>query len=195
MRRAPCASIPAIGAAGDLDTAVVMLRHENDCITTIDNSRQAVYGYDQRVEVFGSGGMAASENPSTHTGIRRSAAGTIGSTIPYFFLDRYIPSYVEEWKSFVAYVANGGESPVTAQRRSCPAGDRARGVEVVPRSPPRALRRDRLKFPRQVFVCGPLGAISDLPPLTPPPKGIAWRDFGPAASHIAPKASGSVVRV
>ena len=103
---------PAIGEAGDLDTAVVMLRHENGCITTIDNSRQAVYGYDQRVEAFGSGGMAYSENPLTHTGMRRSAAGTISQTIPYFFLDRYIPSYVEEWRSFVGYVTNGGDSPV-----------------------------------------------------------------------------------
>ncbi len=111
---------PAIGAAGDLDTAVVMLRHENDCITTIDNSRQAVYGYDQRVEAFGSGGLAASENPLTHTGMRRSAAGTVGSTIPYFFLDRYIPSYVEEWKSFVAYVADGGDSPVSANDGRAP---------------------------------------------------------------------------
>ena len=111
---------PAIGEAGDLDTAVVMLRHENDCITTIDNSRQAVYGYDQRVEAFGSGGLAASENPLTHTGMRRSAAGTIGSTIPYFFLDRYIPSYVEEWKAFVAYVANGGDSPVSANDGRAP---------------------------------------------------------------------------
>jgi myo-inositol 2-dehydrogenase/D-chiro-inositol 1-dehydrogenase len=111
---------PAIGAAGDLDTAVVMLRHENDCITTIDNSRQAVYGYDQRVEAFGSAGLAASENQLTHTGMRRSAAGSIGSTIPYFFLDRYIPSYVEEWKAFVAYVANGGDSPVSANDGRAP---------------------------------------------------------------------------
>ena len=103
---------PAIGEAGDVDTAVVMLRHENGCITTIDNSRQAVYGYDQRVEAFGSGGLAASENPLNHTGMRRSAAGTITQTIPYFFLDRYIPSYVEEWKAFVAYIADGGPSPI-----------------------------------------------------------------------------------
>ena len=111
---------PAIGEAGDLDTAVVMLRHENGCITTIDNSRQAVYGYDQRVEAFGSGGLAASENPLTHTGMRRSAAGTISQTIPYFFLDRYIPSYVEEWRSFVGYVANGGDSPVAANDGRAP---------------------------------------------------------------------------
>ena len=111
---------PAIGEAGDIDTAVVMLRHDNGCITTIDNSRQAVYGYDQRVEAFGSGGLAASENPLNHTGIRRSAAGTISQTIPYFFLDRYIPSYVEEWRSFVGYVANGGDSPVGANDGRAP---------------------------------------------------------------------------
>jgi myo-inositol 2-dehydrogenase/D-chiro-inositol 1-dehydrogenase len=111
---------PAIGEAGDLDTAVVMLRHDNGCITTIDNSRQAVYGYDQRVEAFGSGGLAASENPLNHTGIRRSAAGTISQTIPYFFLDRYIPSYVEEWRAFVGYVADGGDSPVGANDGRAP---------------------------------------------------------------------------
>jgi len=111
---------PAIGEAGDVDTAVVVLRHENGCITTIDNSRQAVYGYDQRVEAFGSAGMAASENPFVHTGIRRSAAGTLSPTIPYFFLDRYIPSYIAEWKAFVAYVTGGGPSPVTADDGRAP---------------------------------------------------------------------------
>lgn len=111
---------PAIGEAGDVDTAVVMLRHEDGCITAIDNSRQAVYGYDQRVEAFGSGGMAASENPLSHTGMRRSATGSVGSTIPYFFLDRYIPSYIEEWKAFVGYVGSGGPSPVTANDGRAP---------------------------------------------------------------------------
>lgn len=103
---------PAIGEAGDVDTAMVMLVHENGCLTTIDNSRQAVYGYDQRVEVFGSQGLAASDNPASHTGFRRSASGTFGQTIPYFFLDRYIPSYVAEWTAFVNYVRDGGVSPV-----------------------------------------------------------------------------------
>lgn len=111
---------PAIGEAGDVDTAVVTLLHENGAITTIDNSRQAVYGYDQRVEAFGSGGMAASENPAAHTGVRRSAEGTFGTTIPYFFLDRYIPSYVDEWKSFVHYLTEGGSSPVDAAAGRAP---------------------------------------------------------------------------
>ena len=104
---------PAIGAAGDLDTAVVTMRHENGAITTIDNSRQAVYGYDQRVEVFGSGGMVMSDNPLTTTTVYRNADGGHQSTVPYFFLDRYVPSYIAEWEAFAAMVRDGTPSPVT----------------------------------------------------------------------------------
>ena len=104
---------PAIGEAGDLDTVVVVMTHENGAITTIDNSRQAVYGYDQRVEAFGSAGMVASDNPGVTTTTKRTAAGSAGSTIPYFFLDRYIPSYLAEWTDFVAMVRDGAPSPVT----------------------------------------------------------------------------------
>jgi myo-inositol 2-dehydrogenase/D-chiro-inositol 1-dehydrogenase len=104
---------PEIGAAGDVDTAVVTLVHENGCLTTIDNSRQAVYGYDQRVEVFGSAGMAASENPLAHTALVRTKDGTREPTLPYFFLERYVPSYLAEWKAFVAAVREGVTPPVT----------------------------------------------------------------------------------
>ncbi len=104
---------PAIGEAGDLDTVVVVMTHENGAITTIDNSRQAVYGYDQRVEVFGSAGMVTSENPGVTTTVTRTAQGSSGSTIPYFFLDRYIPSYLAEWSAFAAMVRDGAPSPVT----------------------------------------------------------------------------------
>jgi myo-inositol 2-dehydrogenase / D-chiro-inositol 1-dehydrogenase len=97
--------------AGDVDTAVIVLVHESGCITTIDNSRQAVYGYDQRVEVFGSGGMAASENPLRHTGIVRTAEGTSAPPLPDFFLERYIPSYIREWEAFVGAVSAGEETP------------------------------------------------------------------------------------
>lgn len=98
---------PAIGEAGDVDTAVVVLTHENGCITTIDNSRQAVYGYDQRVEAFGSAGMAVSENPRNHTTEVHGADGTRLENIPYFFLDRYIPSYLEGWKVFSEGLESG----------------------------------------------------------------------------------------
>ncbi len=93
------------GEANDVDTAVILLEHENGCLTTIDNSRQAVYGYDQRVEVFGSAGMAASENPLAHSTIVRTATGVRAATLPYFFLERYIPSYLREWEAFITAVA------------------------------------------------------------------------------------------
>jgi myo-inositol 2-dehydrogenase/D-chiro-inositol 1-dehydrogenase len=104
---------PAYAEAGDVDTAVVTLAHENGCLTVIDNSRQAVYGFDQRVEAFGSLGMAASDNPLAHSGVVRTAAGTTAPTLPYFFLDRYVPSYVREWEGFCAAVRDGRPPPVT----------------------------------------------------------------------------------
>jgi myo-inositol 2-dehydrogenase / D-chiro-inositol 1-dehydrogenase len=97
---------------GDVDTAVITLVHENGCLTTIDNSRQAVYGYDQRVEVFGSAGMAASENPLAHTAVVRTNEGTRTPTLPYFFLERYVPSYLHAWEAFVRAVARGEAPPV-----------------------------------------------------------------------------------
>jgi myo-inositol 2-dehydrogenase/D-chiro-inositol 1-dehydrogenase len=111
---------PAVAEAGDIDTAVVTLVHDSGCLTTIDNSRQAVYGYDQRVEVFGSAGMAASENPLAHTALTRTAEGTGAATLPYFFLERYIPSYVRQWEAFVAAVSAGRTPPVTAADARAP---------------------------------------------------------------------------
>src|SRR3954466_15902066 len=92
---------PELAAFGDADTAVVTLTHANGCLTVIDNSRQAVYGYDQRVEAFGAGGVAASENPPAHTAVVRDANGTRGPLLPHFFLERYLPSYVRAWRAFV----------------------------------------------------------------------------------------------
>jgi myo-inositol 2-dehydrogenase / D-chiro-inositol 1-dehydrogenase len=103
---------PSYEDAGDVDTALVVLTHEDGCITSIDNSRRAVYGYDQRVEVFGSRGMAASENPFSHAGVVRTEEGSRLATLPYFFLDRYVPSYLREWEAFVGAVRNGGATPV-----------------------------------------------------------------------------------
>jgi myo-inositol 2-dehydrogenase / D-chiro-inositol 1-dehydrogenase len=104
---------PAIGEAGDLDTAVVTLRHVDGCLTVIDNSRQAVYGYDQRVEAFGAGGVASSANPSIHTGAVLTAEGAHGPPLPHFFLERYTTSYLLQGAAFARYVRAGGPSPVT----------------------------------------------------------------------------------
>jgi myo-inositol 2-dehydrogenase/D-chiro-inositol 1-dehydrogenase len=136
---------PGFAEAGDVDTAVVMLTHANGCLTTIDNSRQAVYGYDQRVEVFGSAGMAASENPLADTALVRTGAGTNAATLPYFYLERYVPSYLREWEAFVAAVSAGRTPPVTgadaraplvlglAAARSLREGRPVRVAEVDPR--------------------------------------------------------------
>jgi myo-inositol 2-dehydrogenase/D-chiro-inositol 1-dehydrogenase len=126
---------PEIGDAGDVDTAVVMLEHANGCLTTIDNSRQAVYGYDQRVEVFGSAGMAASENPLAHSAIVRSQARTRAAALPYFYLERYIPSYLREWEAFVGAVSAGETPPVT--------GPDARAPLVIGMAAWRSLREGR----------------------------------------------------
>jgi myo-inositol 2-dehydrogenase / D-chiro-inositol 1-dehydrogenase len=103
---------PTYEEAGDVDTALVVLTHEDGCITSIDNSRRAAYGFDQRVEVFGSRGMAASENPFSHAGLVRTEEGSRLATLPYFFLDRYVPSYVREWEAFAAAVRDRGTTPV-----------------------------------------------------------------------------------
>ena len=104
---------PAIGAAGDLDTVVVTLRHANGCLTLIDNSRQAVYGYDQRVEAFGAAGVASSANPPAHTGVVTTADGSHGAPLHHFFVERYTQSYVQQWEAFTRYARDGGDSPVT----------------------------------------------------------------------------------
>jgi myo-inositol 2-dehydrogenase / D-chiro-inositol 1-dehydrogenase len=111
---------PEFGDAGDVDTALVTLVHSSGCLTAIDNSRQAVYGYDQRVEVFGSRGMAASENPLAHTAVVRTANGTAMSALPYFFLERYVPSYLREWEAFVTAVQTGTEPPVSGRDARAP---------------------------------------------------------------------------
>jgi myo-inositol 2-dehydrogenase/D-chiro-inositol 1-dehydrogenase len=126
---------PEIGEAGDIDTAVVLLEHANGCLTTIDNSRQAVYGYDQRVEVLGSGGMAASDNPLAHTAAVRNGDGMRAAALPYFYLERYVPSYLREWEAFVGAVSTGVTPPV--------GGADARAPLVIGMAAGRSLRDGR----------------------------------------------------
>jgi myo-inositol 2-dehydrogenase/D-chiro-inositol 1-dehydrogenase len=111
---------PQLAEIGDIDTAVVTLVHANGCLTAIDNSRRAAYGYDQRVEAFGSEGMAASENPAAHTGVVMTAAGAQRRPLPYFFLERYMASYELEWGAFVEALRQGTPPPVGAQDARAP---------------------------------------------------------------------------
>ncbi|MCJ7752504.1 MAG: inositol 2-dehydrogenase [Armatimonadetes bacterium] len=98
---------PAIGEAGDIDTAMITLRFANGAIGTIDNSRKATYGYDQRVEVFGSGGMVAAPNIPPHSTILSDGSGVHGPLPLFFFLERYADSYLAEMQEFVDSVRQG----------------------------------------------------------------------------------------
>jgi myo-inositol 2-dehydrogenase/D-chiro-inositol 1-dehydrogenase len=104
---------PAIGEAGDVDTAVVMLRYVNGVIGTIDNSRQAVYGYDQRVEVFGSAGGVVVANKTPHNAVFSDAEGVHAAKPLYFFLERYTDAFVTEMRAFVEAVQQDKTPPVT----------------------------------------------------------------------------------
>ena len=104
---------PAIGEAGDVDTAVVILRYVNGAIGTIDNSRQAVYGYDQRVEVFGSAGGVVVANKTPHSAVFSDAEGVHAAKPLYFFLERYNDAFVTEMRAFVEAVQQDKTPPVT----------------------------------------------------------------------------------
>ncbi|MGL4986671.1 MAG: inositol 2-dehydrogenase [Treponemataceae bacterium] len=92
---------PEIGKAGDIDTALVTLSFENGIICVIDNSRRACYGYDQRLEVFGSKGAGCAENERETNVSILTENGVISDKPVYFFLERYMQAYGDEVKSFV----------------------------------------------------------------------------------------------
>lgn len=91
---------PKIGEAGDIDTALVTLRYASGAIGSIDNSRQAVYGYDQRVEVFGEKGGIVVSNTRPDNAVYSSADGVHSAKPVYFFIERYTDAYVAELKEF-----------------------------------------------------------------------------------------------
>jgi myo-inositol 2-dehydrogenase/D-chiro-inositol 1-dehydrogenase len=103
----------AIGQAGDVDTAVTTLSFANGVIATIDNNRQAVYGYDQRVEVLGSRGMLATGNAYPNTAVISDARGVRRDLPLHLFLERYVESYRAEMAAFVDAVLDGTPPPVT----------------------------------------------------------------------------------
>ncbi len=103
---------PGIGEAGDVDTAVITLRFANGAIGTIDNSRKAVYGYDQRVEVFGSDGMVQAHNNTPDNDVYFDADGVHSAKPLYFFLERYMDSFIAELKDFVQSIQENTTPPV-----------------------------------------------------------------------------------
>ena len=103
---------PAIGEAGDVDTAVITLKMENGAIAVIDNSRKAVYGYDQRAEVFGSKGMVATGNDTASAAVISNENGVTGEVPLHFFLERYMAAYAKEVKCFIDAIVNDTDTPL-----------------------------------------------------------------------------------
>ncbi len=104
---------PAIGKAGDVDTAAVLLTFANGALGVIDNSRKAVYGYDQRVEVFGSKGSAAAGNDTPSTVVVSGEQGVRSDKPLYFFLERYKQAFIDEMKEFFTALVQDRPTPVT----------------------------------------------------------------------------------
>lgn len=103
---------PDFAEHGDVDTAVVTLRFTNGALGVIDNSRQAVYGYDQRVEVFGSKGSVAVANDHPNTAVISMADSIVSDKPLHFFLERYQAAYIEETQIFIDAILNDKTVPV-----------------------------------------------------------------------------------
>ena len=92
---------PEIVKAGDIDTALINLTFEDGSMAVIDNCRKAVYGYDQRVEVFGSKGMVQSKNKFDKYTLTFSENGVTSALPQHFFLERYADAYKKEINHFI----------------------------------------------------------------------------------------------
>ena len=102
---------PAIGVAGDVDTAAVQMQTASGRIAVITNSRRATYGYDQRIEVHGSKGMIHAKNVHNSTVELLSASGYLADPIQNFFLERYVAAYANELNAFIDAVEAGNRDP------------------------------------------------------------------------------------
>jgi myo-inositol 2-dehydrogenase/D-chiro-inositol 1-dehydrogenase len=100
---------PEVGRLGDVDTAIITLKFKNGAIGVIDNSRQAVYGYDQRVEVFGSEGSISANNEYPNAVQWSTKDGQFKDNPHYFFLERYQESYRTEVYGFIECVLTGAK--------------------------------------------------------------------------------------
>ena len=98
---------PAIGTAGDVDTAVVTLRTGSGALCQISNSRRAAYGYDQRIEILGSKGALQADNVVESTVTFAGADGIVHDKPLPFFLERYAEAYRLELDHFIDALTRG----------------------------------------------------------------------------------------
>ena len=96
------------GSLGDVDTAMVIMQTASGVLCHINCSRRAVYGYDQRVEAFGEGGMLISDN-NTATSVRgyNAQATAAREPLPHFFIERYADAYRLQLDAFARAVQEG----------------------------------------------------------------------------------------
>jgi len=104
---------PKLKEFGDIDTDVVIIKFANGAVGTINNSRKAVYGYDQRLEVFCSNGTAMANNEAETTAVKGNRDGFLSAKPPYFFMQRYAPCYVEEVRQFIECVRDNKPTPTS----------------------------------------------------------------------------------
>lgn len=113
---ASCMVDPELGAIGDVDTAMTVMRTPGGKLCNISNSRRAIYGFDQRIEAFGSEGMLQTENVRDIQLTRSTSAYMAAQTRPrHFFLERYAEAFTRMIDAFHDMVAKGGEPPVTVE--------------------------------------------------------------------------------
>lgn len=106
---------PAIGEAGDVDTAHIVVSFANGVTAMIENCRQSAHGYDQRLEAFGSAGMVRAGNPLKSTTLLSDASGVHGERQLDFFIDRYTESYLREMRAFIDALQRGTAMPITGR--------------------------------------------------------------------------------
>jgi myo-inositol 2-dehydrogenase/D-chiro-inositol 1-dehydrogenase len=106
---------PQLTEANDVDTDIVTLRFANGAMGVIDNSRQAVYGYDQRLEVFCSAGTAMAGNEAETTLVKGNVDGFHSARPPYFFMQRYADCYVAEVREFLECVRDDKMPPTSGK--------------------------------------------------------------------------------
>ena len=111
MAAGSCLVDPAIGEAGDIDTAIVTLKYEKGAWGIIDNSRKAVYGYDQRIEIFGSKGCIMVGNPKNSEVMLSDADGIKTDKPLFFFVERYKEAYLAEMEEFIRCILEDQEPP------------------------------------------------------------------------------------
>jgi myo-inositol 2-dehydrogenase/D-chiro-inositol 1-dehydrogenase len=130
-----CLVSQEVAQAGDVDTAVVLLRFESGAMAVIDNCRHAAYGYDQRLEVFGDKGAVVVDNARSNPASLWDEAGLHQDRPPFFFLERYARAYRDEMEAFVRCIRHDEEPPVT--------GADARAALVLALAAARSLQEER----------------------------------------------------